>query len=199
MRNLSSQTIAQLMLDEDNATALDPDGDRIACNSPIAGAGSTLPTPTLEAGVHVESPSLESLLDLGVEEDSGTGEGRDSPIGVGNVGTIGDFEVTVVSVTPKVNDIAAAENQFNDPPMPANQFFMATVSVTYVGATSGNPSFELDFQAVGASNSGYTTYTNSCGVVPYDQYQVTEQFTGGTAKFNVCWQIESSDATSLVM
>lgn len=110
MRNLSSQTIAQLMLDEDNATALDPDGDRIACNSPSAGAGSTLPTPTLEAGVHVESPSLESLLDLGVEEDSGTGEGRDSPIGVGNVGTIGDFEVTVVSVTPNANDIVAAEN-----------------------------------------------------------------------------------------
>jgi hypothetical protein len=42
-------------------------------------------------------------------------------------------------------------------------------------------------------------YTNTCGVVPNDLYSVTDQFTGGTTEFNICWQVESADAESLVM
>ncbi|MDQ3539366.1 MAG: VWA domain-containing protein [Chloroflexota bacterium] len=145
------------------------------------------------------SALFEILEELDVVEETGTGESRNSPLGVGRIGTVGDYEISVISVTPNANEIVAAENQFNEPPLPGNQFFVARIAATYVGGTSGNPAFELDYQTVGASSSSYTTYTHSCGVVPSDFSSVTEQFTGGSVEFNLCWEIESTDADSLVM
>jgi hypothetical protein len=145
------------------------------------------------------SALFEILEELEVVEETGSGEARNSPLGVGRIGEVGDFELSVISVTPNANDIVATENEFNDLPTANNQFFLVTVSATYVGAASGNPSFDLDYLAVGASSSSYATYTNTCGVVPNDLYSVTDQFTGGTTEFNICWQVESADAESLVM
>src|SRR5690606_14381120 len=100
---------------------------------------------------------------------------------------------------PNANDIVMAENQFNDPPGAGNQFFITRISITYVGNETGAPSSELDYQAVGASSKGYTIYNDYCGVYPEDPYTVTELFPGGTAEFNLCWQIDSADQDSLVM
>lgn len=145
------------------------------------------------------SALFEILEELDVVEETGNGESRNSPLGVGRIGKVGDYELSVISVTSNANDIVAAENQFNEPPAPNHQFFMARIAVTYVGAASGNPAFELNFQTVGASSSSYSTFNNDCGVIPGDQYSITEQFTGGSAEFNLCWNIESADADSLVM
>lgn len=145
------------------------------------------------------SALFEILEELEVVEETGSGEARNSPLGVGRIGEVGEFELSVISVTPNANDIVATENEFNDLPTANNQFFLVTVSATYVGAASGNPSFDLDYLAVGASSSSYATYTNTCGVVPNDLYSVTDQFAGGTTEFNICWQVESADAESLVM
>ncbi|MDQ3539919.1 MAG: hypothetical protein M3440_04460, partial [Chloroflexota bacterium] len=57
----------------------------------------------------------------------------------------------------------------------------------------------LNFQAVGDSNAGYATYTDTCGVIPDESFLVTDLFEGGSAEFNVCWAIDSEDAGSLVM
>jgi len=114
---------------------------------------------------------FEILEELEVVEETGTGETRNSPLGVGRVGRVGDFELSVISVVPNANDIVATENQFNELPAADNQFFLVTVSAMYVGVASGNPSFDLDYKAVGASSSSYTTYNNTCGVVPNDQVQ----------------------------
>lgn len=162
----------------------------VNADQPAATATQAPPTPT---------PVAQQPTDTASGPDLVSNTSRDMPVPVGQTARVGDYEVTVVSVTPNATDIVAAENQFNDPPATGNQFFIVTVSATYVGASSGNPSFDLDFQAVGASNSGYTTYNNSCGVIPNDQYLVTEQFTGGTAEFNICWSVEAGDASTLVM
>lgn len=127
------------------------------------------------------------------------GTDRDSPVAVGETAPVGDYEVTVISVTPDATDVVLAENQFNEPPAPGKQFFMARVSVTYNGSESGFPAAELNFQAVGDSNAGYATYTDTCGVIPEDSIFITDLFEGGTAEFNVCWAIDSEDADSLVM
>lgn len=145
------------------------------------------------------SALFEVLEELEVVEDTGSGETRTSPLGIGRIGGVGDYEISVIDVTPNANDIVASENQFNEVPAPGNQYFMARVSATYIGDGSGNPAFELDYQTVGASSSSYTPFNNTCGVVPDDLSSVTEQFRGGSAEFNVCWEIESPDADSLVM
>lgn len=145
------------------------------------------------------SALFKILEELEVVDETGTGESRTSPLGIGRIGRVGDYEVSVTSVTPNANDLIAAENQFNEPPAEGNQFFLAQVAVTYVGSETGTPWVDLNFQAVGESNSSYTTYNDPCGVIPNPGYDVSELFEGGSAEFNVCWQIDSDDADSLVM
>src|SRR5439155_3913312 len=94
-----------------------------------------------------------------------------------------------------------AENQFNHPPAPGNQFYLVTVTVVRTGADS--KIFDGSrLKAVGPSAVGYTTFSNSCGVYPGGEFQYgnsPELFTGGTATGNVCWQVTSSDAAGLIM
>ncbi len=124
---------------------------------------------------------------------------RDASLAMGETGTQSDFQIKVVSTSPLANDIVAQTNQFNDPPAPGKQFFIARIAVTYTGSTSGNPAYELNFQAVGDLNTSYTTFNNDCGVYPEQQYEQTELFTGGSTEFNVCWEIDSADQDSLQM
>lgn len=145
------------------------------------------------------SALFEILEELEVVEETGSGEARNSPLGVGRIGRVGDFEVSVLSVTPNVNHTIGAQALYLEPLAPNEQYFVATVSATYVGAAASNPGFELDYKAVGASASSYTTYNNTCGSLANDQYTVTEQFPGGSVEFTICWRIDSADADTLVM
>ncbi len=146
------------------------------------------------------SALFEILEELEVVEETGTGESRDSPLGVGRVGVVGDFEVSVLSVTPNANDLVTADG-FSELPTPGNQYFMTRVAVTYVGAAAENPSYDLNPQAVGASSVSYTTFNNMCGFNSFEDALIlaTELFEGGSAEYNVCWQIATADADSLVM
>jgi hypothetical protein len=139
------------------------------------------------------------LEELEVVEEGGDGSSRYAPIGRGRLGTVGDFEVSVVDYIPDATDIVLGENPYNESPVEGHQFAMATLSVTYTGDASGNPGFDLSYNSVGESAVGYTTYDPGCGVYPDDHYSAGELFTGGTVEFNVCWSIDSDDESSLVM
>jgi hypothetical protein len=145
------------------------------------------------------SALFEVLEELEVVEEGGDGTSRQAPIGLGRQGTVGDYEISVVDYTVNATDIVLAENEFNEPPDEGYQFAIAQVSVTYTGNSSGDPSFDLNFQSVGDSAVGYTTFEPGCGVYPDDQYSAGELFSGGTVEFNVCWMINSEDEDSLVM
>ncbi len=145
------------------------------------------------------SALFEILEELEVVEVTGTGETRDSPLGIGRIGTIGDYEVSVLSVEPNADEIVMAENEFNEPPAEGNQFFIARIAVTYVGSTTGTPWLDLSFKSVGGKSTSYEMFNNTCGVYPDDATAIGELFEGGSAEFNVCWQIASADEDSLVM
>jgi hypothetical protein len=146
------------------------------------------------------SALFEILEELEVVEETGTGESRDSPLGIGRVGVVGDYEISVISVTPYANDTVTADG-FSEPPAPGNQYFMTRLAVTYVGSTSGTPGFDLNPQAVGSSSVSYTTFNNMCGFGSDEESLIlsTELFAGGSAEYNVCWEIAAVDADSLVM
>lgn len=127
------------------------------------------------------------------------GGSRDSAVPLGETGSVGDYEITVLEVVPDATDQILAENQFNEAPAEGNQFFLVRLGVTYTGDASGTPAIDLNFNAVGASNVGYTTFQDSCGVLPDDAMATGELFAGGHIEFNVCWQVTASDAGSLVM
>jgi hypothetical protein len=124
---------------------------------------------------------------------------RDQPVPIGESAKVGDWILTVDSVTPAADEFILSENTFNAPPDPGYQFFMVTVTMTYDGAESARPSSGLSFNAVGESNVAYDTFSPGCGVVPLDLGLADEVFTGGTIVGNVCFPVKSDEATSLVM
>ncbi|MCY4085962.1 MAG: hypothetical protein OXG37_03525 [Actinomycetia bacterium] len=90
-----------------------------------------------------------------------------------------------------------AENQFNDPPEAGRQFFIANITATYTGP--GSDSFwDARLEAVGPSAVAYTSFRDSCGVIP-DDFDLSTVFTGGTVTGNICWSVRATDAASLVM
>lgn len=160
---------------------------------------TTAPDPTVEAtepasSVGDDQPS-ESNDAVGAAQSSTRG----NPVPLGQTARVGDYEVTVLSAVANANDVVGNQSIYLEPVAPGNQYYVVTLSTTYVGAATGNPSFEFDYQAVGASNSSYSALTNSCGMLNNDFLGLTEQFPGATAESTVCWQVESDDADSLVM
>ena len=106
------------------------------------------------------------------------------------------WRITVLSAIPNANSQVAAENRFNYPPKAGHQFFMVRLAVTRIGANS--KSFWLDgsLRTVGGSN---VAYSDGCGVIPDELPEHQEVFSGGTIVGNLCWEIRSADAGSLVM
>lgn len=127
---------------------------------------------------------------------------RDRPIPGRTLASLSDgWQIAVIGVTPNANDAVRRQNQFNDPPAAGNQFFLVRVQVTNSGGSDNNRgrSFSAgDLRAVGDSGVAYTTFSNSCGVIP-DALPRSEVFPGGSIAGNLCWQVRASDAGSLVM
>lgn len=165
----------------------------------VAQAGGGEPINANNAGQLI-SALFTVLEELEIVDEGGDGSTREAPISVGRIGRVGDYDLNVVSITPNANALVESENSFNDSPQPGNQFFLAKVAVTYVGTTTGQPSVDLDLQAVGDLNTGYAWYTDMCGVIPDDPFStISELFPGGSAEYNVCWQIDAADSDSLLM
>jgi hypothetical protein len=99
------------------------------------------------------------------------------------------WTLRIISTQPDATAAVLAENQFNDPPAPGNQFFIATVQVTYVSGTkSEDPGFQIvsDLNTVGPSNVVYTSFGSSsrCGVIPDDIDLKGDLLPGGSLTAN---------------
>jgi hypothetical protein len=110
----------------------------------------------------------------------------------------GDWVASVINVVPDATQLVLAENQFNDPPAPGEQFFLVTIAATYEGEGSSTLPAGNIFQVVGESSVAYTSFNPGCGVIP-GQYSFTEVFGGGSIEFNTCFAVKSGDVPSLVM
>jgi hypothetical protein len=140
-------------------------------------------------------PTVAQSIDTGT-----TATSRDNPAPIGQPVTVGDYQITVTAVTLNSTD-AYAGSAYMEPPPPGEQFVVASISVTYTGATSGAPPQDLDFNAVGALSKSYSASMNLCGIGDLSGHVLlaTELFAGGSGEYYVCWQIDSEDQSSLVM
>lgn len=139
------------------------------------------------AGAATPSPS----------NDSGS---REDPLPIDTVAEIGGgWVAAVIDVNPDAAEVILAENSFNVPPEPGQQYFMVTISATYTGPEASS---ELpvgnSFMAVGDSSVTYYSFDPGCGVTP-NEFPRTEVFSGGTIWGTICFAINSADADSLVM
>jgi hypothetical protein len=123
------------------------------------------------------------------------------PLSIITTGTSGQqrWTIRIVSTQPDATAAVLAENPFNDAPQSGRQFFIANVAIAYQsGPTTLNAGFEATYylRTVGGLNVVYSTFSNSCGVIP-DEID-SDLLPGGSVTGNVCWQVASSDASSLV-
>ena len=109
------------------------------------------------------------------------------------------WEITVLGTTPNATSIVLDENRFNDPPEEGNQFYIVRVRAKYLGPDSTSFRASSRLRALGDEGVVYTTFGDSCGVIPDELNSYRELFTGGQEEGNECWQIASTDADSLVM
>ncbi len=108
------------------------------------------------------------------------------------------WEVSVLETTPDATALVLEENRFNGPPEEGNQFFIAKVRAKYLGPDSTRLDRSIRLKALGDGGVVYSTFGNSCGVIP-DSLPNPELFTNGTIEGNVCWEIASADTDSLLM
>jgi hypothetical protein len=132
---------------------------------------------------------------VAVVEDSTQQE----PVPYGGVGPAGAYQVAVLDVESNANELVAAAYPLDAPPEPGKQFFVVTVSITNGGTDPGNPWVSLTFRAIGVSGAEYSLIFTPCGEKSGDLSRVGEIFPGGTATVDLCWQIDTVDADSLVM
>lgn len=159
-------------------------------NTTITPSPTVEVTPTPFVPLPTNTPSPPPTPEVGT---------RANPAPIGRtLNTTDGWSITVLSTIPDATAQVMAENQFNSPPAAGTQFFIATVQATYTGATSATFDASYGLRAVGASNVGYSSFTNQCGVIP-TEFPQSEQFPGGVVQGNVCWAIKSSDAASLEM
>ena len=55
-----------------------------------------------------------------------------------------------------------------------------------------------DIRTVGPSNVVYSTFGNSCGVIPDGFLFKGDLLPGGSMTGNICWQVPSAEAGSLI-
>ncbi len=106
--------------------------------------------------------------------------------------------ISVVSYTPDATTAVLAENMFNDPPAAGNVFSITRVTALHAGASPARFGGSYRLRAVGSSNVAYSTFDNSCGVIP-DDLSDPDVFPGGSITGNVCWEVPTGDAATLVM
>ncbi|MFF2087320.1 hypothetical protein ACFVVM_26400 [Nocardia sp. NPDC058176] len=115
---------------------------------------------------------------------------RNSPVPLGQAQAVGaDWEVTVVGVDTNATSKVLAENQFNDPPAEGRQFVIVRAAAKYVGGDTGTPWPDLEFRYYGSSGNTYSTYNDSCGVIPDPLRDVGELYPGATGTGNQCFAV----------
>jgi hypothetical protein len=127
------------------------------------------------------------------------GSTRERPFPLGQaVATPDGWQMQVVGFKPDATASVLAENIFNDPPAPGTVFALVRVRATRTGPAPDRFSGSFRLRAVGPSAVVYSTFQNSCGVVP-DELPDPEVFPGGVIEGNECWAVPTTDAASLVL
>lgn len=123
---------------------------------------------------------------------------RDNPVPMGEAASVGDWEMTVVSVNPDAADLVAEENQFNAAPEAGHNFVMIALTGVYTGEDSGSVFGDLGYKVLGADGN---TFSTRCGVIPGDITDTGETFSGATVEGNLCFSVASDqiDGATLIL
>jgi hypothetical protein len=124
---------------------------------------------------------------------------RSNPYPLGSaVRMDGGWQLTVnsaiIDADPQVEAVTG-----NPPPPAGMQYALVNVSLTYVATGFSNVSSYVDYW-LGAEGAGNARYPLACTPPPLDLSAVLEpSYTGQTVTGNLCFEIASSDASTLLL
>jgi hypothetical protein len=130
---------------------------------------SETPTATEDAATPSESATTEAPA-----TSDGTAE---NPLKMGATATVGDWTVTVVSVTKNATAKVVKANMFNAKPAKGFEYTMVNVKATYNGDKKGNLGMDLKFSFLGNDSTIYASYET--GVVAPNDLSNTKQVVKG--------------------
>ena len=156
-----------------------------------APAATPIPTPTVTPVPPTATPTPPRL------------GSRQNPVQLGtevDVKNAGDdhWRIAVIDTVPDATRLVLGENPFNNPPKEGFRFYIVTIRVQYLGPDSTSFGGGYRLKALGIGGVVYTTFADSCGVIP-DDLPDPELFTNGTVEGNVCWEVADDDVDSLQM
>lgn len=143
-------------------------------------------------------PPIGASIDAGPTPTpvSQAGLTRNNPVPRGSsLVTPEGWRIEVLDFDPDATQIVLDENQFNDPPKPGFRYAIVRIRMTNVSAGSpGDPDPGFALRMVGSRNVGYSTFEESCGVIPDDaDFKSDDIFPGGALEGNVCYQIGQTE------
>ena len=120
------------------------------------------------------------------------------PVEAGSVLTGSDgMEIVVTAMVEDAWGMIHSENPYNEPPGQGQRFYMVTVAVAYPARTGSIDVSNIEFKLVGDKRVGYSTYENSCGVIPNSLSG--EIFPGGKTQGNICFEVDLADANFVLI
>lgn len=177
-----------------------------ACGSSAPEASSLDPTPetATQETTSDEAPTAEAAQEAAAEEakaetdsaqeDPGSEDPEDEAaddepsgdLGLGGAGDLGEYTVVVTEVQPDATETIQQVNQFNE--APTGQYVLVSLAVTYTGEEEGDPWLDLTIDLAGSDSRIYDA--SSCmAVTPNPVMDVPTLTTGGTAEFDVCFDV----------
>ncbi|MFT4037314.1 MAG: hypothetical protein QM692_03965 [Thermomicrobiales bacterium] len=127
--------------------------------------------------------------------------GRHNPIPFGQAATVGDWTLRVTSVNRDAEDLVLAENMFNDPPPPGQQFLLVGIDAQLAPGADNSSFFwtDISLKVVGPRALAYSQSNAECGVTPAQLTDAPEVFPGGRIQGNACWAARSTEIEGMVL
>jgi hypothetical protein len=176
-----------------------PDGGELGSLLPVSTVPDSppAPSPTVASRPAVAGPSPgptvspQATVAPQVSFDLGVGT-QQNPIPVGTAGSLVDgWALTVTATQPSASVPGAT-------PPAGHQFFLAQIQLRNLGAAAQVFRSSARLRAVGIGAVPYLAYPNACGALP-DALPETSVGPGATIAGNVCWSVQSKDATTLLL
>jgi hypothetical protein len=148
---------------------------------------------------------LLSLLSVGglfrapVTIAASTGTSAADSIEIGQIGTVGDYALTVAGFDPNATETLTGGDEGTPPPPEGSAYVMATFDATNNGAEASSPAFSFTFEVVGPSARGIMSHYLDCGTIPNDGFAVENVNPGETVTFSLCWVVPERDREGLIL
>ena len=123
-----------------------------------------------------------------VEAEAGT---RENPLPLGTLAEVGPWEVTVTEVNTDANDLIAATDKSNGPPVSGSQFVLVGVSATYLGGATGGFSTDMQYMFYGSKDLTFRNggWTDTIAPDPIENAAVVQ--TGESVSGNLVFEVRS--------